>query len=288
MNEDRASRTAALVCQGRAAAHGRLVPDRFADPTAMPLLRADEQAEVELVRAGTPPRDLGGRMRYEMIRGGAEVVAVRTVALDEALAERTAPQVVILGAGLDGRAWRLPALADRFVCEVDRPGAQRDKVDRAAALPDDRAPHFAPVDFGRDRLTDALATAGHRADVPTTWVWEGVVPYLTTDQVAATVAEVGACSAPGSRMIVNYQAPSRLGNVVRKLIAWVAATQRSNPWATEPWRSFWTPETMAELLGRNGFTVLRDDDLLAAATALGGEFQQRGPLHNSRFAVADS
>lgn len=287
MTDTRASRTAALVCQGRAAAHGRIAPDRFADPTAMPLLRPDEQAEVLLVREGTPPKDLGGRMRYEMIKVGAEVCAPRTVALDDALAERAIPQVVILGAGLDGRAWRLAALADRYVCEVDRPGSQLDKLERAAALPADRAPHFAAVDFGRDRLPVALAAAGHQVDVPTAWVWEGVVPYLTSDQVAATVNEVAACSAPGSRLIVNYQAPSLLGDVTRKVIGWVAATQRSNPWATEPWRSAWTPESMAALLAANGFTVGRDDDLLATATAMGGPFGQQGPLGNSRFAVAD-
>jgi methyltransferase (TIGR00027 family) len=285
--EQGGSRTAALVCQGRAAAHGRIAPDRFADPTAMPLLRPAEQAEVALVRDGTPPRELGARMRYEMIRGGAPVVAARTVALDDALAESLAPQVVILGAGLDGRAWRLPALAGRFVCEVDQPRSQRDKIDRAAALPADRAPHFVPAELGRDRLADGLAAAGHQADVPTTWVCEGVVPYLTGDQVAATVAEVAACSAPGSRLIVNYQAPSRLGDLYRKLIAVVAATRKSNPWATEPWRSAWTPQSMAALLGKNGFTVRRDDDLLATATALGGPIGQRGPLHNSRFTVAD-
>jgi methyltransferase (TIGR00027 family) len=287
MTDSRASRTAALVCQGRAAAHGRIAPDRFADPTAMSLLRPHEQAEVILVRESTPPKDIGGRMRYAMIKAGAEVCAPRTVALDDALAERVLPQIVLLGAGLDGRAWRLSALADRYVCEVDRPGSQRDKIERAAALPADRAPHFAPVDFGRDRLSDALAVAGHQADLPTAWVWEGVVPYLTSDQVAATVAEVAVCSAPGSRLIVNYQAPSLLGDVARKLIGLVAATQRSNPWATEPWRSAWTPESMAALLTRHGFTVGRDDDLIPTATAMGGPFGQRGPLGNSRFAVAD-
>ncbi|HEV8526766.1 MAG TPA: SAM-dependent methyltransferase, partial [Actinomycetes bacterium] len=43
----RASRTAVLVCQGRAAADGLIAPGRFADPTAMPLLRPDERAAVQ-------------------------------------------------------------------------------------------------------------------------------------------------------------------------------------------------------------------------------------------------
>lgn len=42
-----ASRTAVLVCQARAVAHGRLAPGRFDDPVALPLLRPDERAPVE-------------------------------------------------------------------------------------------------------------------------------------------------------------------------------------------------------------------------------------------------
>src|SRR5262249_29257435 len=155
---------------------------------------------------------------YEMVKASAEVVVPRTVAIDDAVAEHAAPQVVILGAGLDGRAWRMEALAGAYVCEVDQPASQRDKRDRAAALPADRAPRFAPVDFGRDRLADALAAAGHDAAVPTTWVWEGVVPYLTSAEVEATTAGIAALSAPGSRLIVNYQAPSALGRLSRRVI----------------------------------------------------------------------
>jgi hypothetical protein len=51
--------------------------------------------------------------------------------------------------------------------------AQQDKRDRAGSLPG-TPPIFVPVDFGRDRLGEALAGAGHRAGLPTTWIWEGV------------------------------------------------------------------------------------------------------------------
>lgn len=288
VTEYRASRTAVLVCQGRAVAHGRIAPDRFADPTAMPLLRAEEQTQVQAVRDGAPPKDLASRMTYEMIKAGTDIMVPRTVAIDDALAEHTAPQVIILGAGLDGRAWRLDALAGRYVCEVDQPASQQDKRDRAAALPVDRAPRYAPVDFGRDRLADALAAAGHDPAAPTTWVWEGVVPYLTRAEVTATTADVAALSAPGSRMIVNYQAPSVLGGVARRVVgAVVSATRRANPWATEPWRSAWSAESMAGLLGAHGFTVRRDHDLLVTANGLDMTFRQRGTLKNSRVAIAD-
>ena len=48
MHGDRASRTAVLMCQGRAAAHGRIAIDRFADAVAATLLRDDDRIWAEL------------------------------------------------------------------------------------------------------------------------------------------------------------------------------------------------------------------------------------------------
>ena len=54
-----ASRTAVLVCQGRAAAHDRIAVGRFSDPVAMSLLDDDERIVVEQY-AATPHR-MGGQ-----------------------------------------------------------------------------------------------------------------------------------------------------------------------------------------------------------------------------------
>ena len=130
-----ASRTAVLVCQGRAAAHNRLAAGRFSDPIASLLLREKERAPVEQVLAGTPPRDWRSRMEFELIQATAEGMAPRTIAIDDAVRARPAPQLVILGAGLDTRAWRLPELAGTAVFEVDHPASQQDKRDRIGRLP---------------------------------------------------------------------------------------------------------------------------------------------------------
>ena len=105
-----ASQTAVLVCQGRAAAHERAAPGRFTDPTAMALLRDDERVPVEQVRVGATPKGWGERVPFEMIRASAEIMVPRTIAIDDAVRERQAPQLVILGAGLDGRVWRMTEL----------------------------------------------------------------------------------------------------------------------------------------------------------------------------------
>ena len=281
------SRTAVLVCQGRAAADGRIAPGRFADPTAMPLLRPDERTTVQWVRDGVVPQRWEQRVDYETVRASTGLMVPRTVAIDDAVREHPAPQLVILGAGLDGRAWRMPELAGVTVFEVDQPATQQDKRERAASLPG-TPPVFVTVDFSRDRLGAALAAAGHRADLATTWIWEGVVPYLTKAQVTATVAALAARSAPGSRLIVNFQVSGirvRLGQLVGRAL--MASTGRSSVWADEPWRSTWTPAAMAALLGRHGYAVTRDHVLLDTATALALPIRHATSLRHGRVMVAD-
>ena len=53
MESTEASKTAALVCQGRAFGHGRMATERFSDPIAEQLLRPDEMEPV----SARPGRD---------------------------------------------------------------------------------------------------------------------------------------------------------------------------------------------------------------------------------------
>jgi methyltransferase (TIGR00027 family) len=286
MQAQRGSRTAVIVCQGRAAADGRIASGMFADPVALPMLRPDERVPVEQVRAGTVPSS--GRIAYETVKATAEVAVPRTIAIDEAVRAAATPQVVVLGAGLDGRAWRMPELAAATVYEVDHPASQQDKRERTADLP---APagdlRFVPVDFAHDDLGDALDAAGHAAGTPTTWVWEGVVPYLTKAEVEATVAAVVARSAAGSTLVVNYQAPGLTavaGRLFARAMLLLARTR--SPWRDEPRRSSWTARTMGELLARHGLSVSSDDDTLTIAGRLPMAATRRASLRNGRVAVA--
>lgn len=281
------SRTAVLVCQGRAAADGLIAPGRFADPTAMLLLRPAERAAVKWVRDGAVPKQWRRRVDYEAVRANAEVIVPRTVAIDDAVRSHPGPQVVILGAGLDGRAWRMPELAGVAVFEVDKPATQQEKRDRAAGL-SGRPPRFVPVDFGRDRLGTALPAAGHHSGLATTWIWEGVVPYLTKAEVATTVSEIAACSAPNSRLIVNFQTPAlstRVGRIAARALS--ASTGRSSVWKMEPWRSTWTPAAMSALLGRHGYAVTSDRTHLQIAGTLTMAIHHRRSLSHGRVMVAD-
>ncbi|MFE4626083.1 class I SAM-dependent methyltransferase [Streptomyces mirabilis] len=284
--ERTASRTAVLVCQGRAAADGRLAAGRFADAVAVRLLRPPERAPVDEVRAGTPSTGWKARATYEGVRACAEVVVPRTVAIDDALRSHGTPQLVVLGAGLDSRAWRLPELADTDVWEVDHPASQQDKQERLAEAGTPpvvaRSVRFAPVDFATDDLGSALEATGHDASVPTTWLWEGGVPYLTHDEVRATVRAVADRSAPGSALVLNYQGPSVKASAGRL----IARVLNSSVTASEPWRSLWKPQKMAALLAEYGLRVVSDEDLLAIANRLESSMRGRTSLRSGRVAVA--
>jgi len=289
MAERGASRTAVLVCQGRAVAAGRLAVGRFADPPAAVLRQPDEREAVDQARAGVAPDGWADRLEYEWLTANAEVMAPRTVAIDDAVRECDHPQVVVLGAGLDGRAWRMPELAGVDVYEVDHPASQDDKRARAGDLGEPAARlHWVPVDFEHDDLTGALDEAGHDPARPTTWVWEGVVAYLTPAEVEATATVVAGRSAPGSRLVLNYQAPSRLAGVglaVTRLASRLGG--RPSPTATEPRRSAWTPAEVRRLCGDRGLRVVRDDDLVTLAGRLGMPVTRARSVRHGRVAVAD-
>jgi methyltransferase (TIGR00027 family) len=283
----RASRTAVLVCQGRAVADGRAAVGRFADPVAVRLLRDDERRAVDQARAPELPSDVRERLVVEMLRATAQGMVARTVAIDDAITAAGHRQVVILGAGLDTRPWRLGALRDALTFAVDHPASQADARERSEGLTPVGPLEFVPVDLSTDDLGAALVRAGHDPAAPTTWVWEGVVPYLAADDVRATVAALAGRSAPGSVLVVQYQTRSWTATAGRQLSRLVLRlTRTADPLAAEPWRSLWSPKAMAQLLGAHGFDVATDDDLLTIAGRLGSPATSRRSLTNGRVAVA--
>jgi methyltransferase (TIGR00027 family) len=287
-----------FVCQGRAAAHGRLAVDRFSDAIAERLLREDELAPVRAVRGATRDdlsiRSAGAAagMSVAAVRAVAEVVVPRTVVIDEALATAVTAaagtQAVLVGAGLDTRPWRLAALSDVTVFSIDHPASQADARNRASGLiPMARRLVFVPVDLTTSRLDSALAAAGHDRAAPTVWVWEGVVPYLARSDVEATVSALADRSAPGSVLVVNYQTPSLVSTLGRRVAILAGRLFRVEPFtADEPWRSLWTPPDMARLLAEHGFTTQRDLDLFQVAQGIGSPTSHSRSLRNGRVAVA--
>jgi methyltransferase (TIGR00027 family) len=281
MKPGQESQTAVWVCMSRAIAHEAPWAAGFRDPTALALLPDAARARVERVRAGVTPRgwrECAGD-RLVTTRAYPMVVVARTIAIDAAVREAAAPQLVLLGAGLDGRAWRMPELCDAVVFEVDHPDSQRSKRARAAALaPTARDVRFVAVDFERDCLDEALASAGHDPAAATTWIWEGVVMYLAPPAIAATLAVIKRRSAPASRLVVNYHRPALALRLVRPVMQWVG----------EPLRSTFTADAMRELLGRYGFAVVRDQDLPEIGAALSMDIARNmRAMRHIRITMAD-
>jgi methyltransferase (TIGR00027 family) len=174
----------------------------------------------------------------------------------------------------------MPELRDAVVYEVDHPDSQADKRARISALTQvAREVRFVPVDFTRDDLAERLTAAGHDAERPTTWIWEGVVMYLTPAQVEATLALLARRSSPGSRLVIVYHAPGRwtlrvVGLVVRSL--------------GEPLRSSFSEEAMRALLARHGFRAVRDEDLPTAAERLAPAVARASQrVKHMRMVIAD-
>jgi methyltransferase (TIGR00027 family) len=288
MGEASASATAVLVCQGRACADGRWAVGRFSDPVAHDLLEPAELAIVDAVRGDTVPSDAAARLAWELVRQTALTVVARTVAIDDAIRAHGAGQLVVLGAGLDSRAWRMPELSATTVFEVDRPASQKDKRRRLGALqPVAGRVVEVPLDLGDGNLGRALEEAGFDVRAATTWVWEGVIPYLRAAVVRATLADVAAQSASGSRLILNYQSRALLPRVARAAMRLVLrASKQPDPLAGEPWRSLWRPAELASLCGEFGYRVDSDTDLLAVSEELELPAGNAGSLRNGRVAVA--
>ena len=250
----RPSRTAHFVALGRAIADLGLshIPN-FRDPTARAFL--NEKGQQSLAKIERELASGKRSMRVEMARGMADMIGLRTAAIDAAVRDAIAlgaRQLVILGAGYDGRAWRMPELAGVKVFEVDHPATQGEKRARVTALPPAAGIlSFVSIDFERESLDSVLDRAGHDRSVPTCWIWEGVVMYLTRDAMLATLAGVAGRSARGSTLIVNYHTVHRrwLARLIFRLIG-------------EPQISAWTPQEMASDLRPVGFVVHEDSGMM--------------------------
>jgi len=250
VKNSRPSRTAALVAFGRALADAGLSHvENFHDPVARVFL--SDKAKQKVAQIERAARSAKRNARVEAVRVMADTMALRTSALDEALRNAIANgarQLVILGAGYDGRAWRMPELAAITVFEVDHPATQGDKRSHAGELPPAMADvRFVPVDFERESLDAVLDRAGHDRSSPTCWIWEGVVMYLTREAMRSTLAAIAGRSAKGSTLIVNYHAGGR-GFIAQLILRFIG----------EPQISFWTPAEMAADLRAAGFEVRED------------------------------
>ncbi|MDN3359628.1 SAM-dependent methyltransferase [Actinomadura sp. DC4] len=132
----------------------------------------------------------------------------RTPFYDEkisAAADDGCRQVVVLGAGLDSRVYRLAPGDGVTVFELDRAPVHEFKdtvLRRQGAVPTCvRVPVVADLTQGLSRF---LLPSGFDPAVPTMWVVEGLLMYLSREEADELLRGITALSAPGSRIAGEY------------------------------------------------------------------------------------
>jgi methyltransferase (TIGR00027 family) len=155
-----------------------------------------------------PVRDLLIRLTDRSAPGMWGSMLCRKRYADDAVADALAAgigQVVILGAGLDTRAYRLVAPAGAVAFELDQRANTDYKLRRLRPIYGG-APErvrVIPVDFEVDDLAAVMAAAGFDSARPALFVWEAVTQYLTEESVRATFTFLAKAPA-GSRLIFTY------------------------------------------------------------------------------------
>jgi methyltransferase (TIGR00027 family) len=198
---------------------------------------------------------------FDLIGGpGPRPSAVaRTRLIDDIASEAgpTVKQVVILGAGFDTRAHRLPALAGVPVFEVDHPATQAAKRSVVESLGLSSATvTYVALDFEHQSLEQELRAEGLSTSVPTLFIWEGVTNYLSARAVDETLATIGRLAGPGSALVFTYIDAGVLDGSVSfpEARRWLANVRR----AGEPWTFGLVPDNVAGFLGDRGFVLVSD------------------------------
>lgn len=263
------SLTAMFVAYARAvASHEATLKRACNDPFAERLLPAPWSSILRGALRSPNPQASMRALRLASF-GLVDHVALRTALIDRALhhglAQQTT-QVVVLGAGFDARAHRIPALENATFFEVDHPSTQALKRKKAAGLPvAAKDLRYTPCDFERVSLDEALRTHGFDAGQKTLFIWEGVTMYLPQDAVTDSLRRISSISAKGSTLVATYMTPEitvRARFLAKLGVAGLAMVQ-------EPIRSAFAPAAMQRLLSGHGFSVTEDALPAEVSTQLG-------------------
>lgn len=143
-----------------------------------------------------------------------QAVVIRTRFFDDfatASASGGCQQIVLVGAGLDTRAFRLDWPAGLRLFELDLPEVLAFKQSVLAGR--QAEPRCNRVTVGVDLQGDwptAVVTAGFDQGLRSAWIAEGVVPYLPAGAAERLLDAIGRLSFPGSRLAMDQ--PSLRGD----------------------------------------------------------------------------
>ena len=115
-------------------------------------------------------------------------------------------QIVILGAGFDTRAFRIPGIEQTRVFEIDQPATQAVKLERLKKVINPLPAHitFVPADLNTQQLDEVLRSGGYDERGKTLFIWQGVIYFLQPEGVDSTLAFIADHSRPDSAVIFDY------------------------------------------------------------------------------------
>ena len=212
-----------------------------------PSTTAQGIAAIRAVESGKPPevricydplaRQLVSPLFYLLVKlfagygerrapGTTEFLVARARYIDDYLQtnlDSGIEQLVILGAGLDSRAYRIGQLSGRVKAfEVDHLATQQEKCRKLRKIFGELPKHvtYVPIDFNAESL-EKLYDFGYERLRKTLFIWEGVTYYLVAEAVDSTLKFVVKNSGEGSSIIFDYvytsalKAAHKRGEIVR-------------------------------------------------------------------------
>jgi methyltransferase (TIGR00027 family) len=260
------SRTADQNALFRALEARRPGPLRVADdPLAVRFLSPEFRLLAEAARLPAARRLLEMTIdhRWPCVRPG---VVARTALIDRVVLREldTVGQVLILGAGFDTRAYRLPGMDRVRVFELDHPATQAAKQ-RVLRRGGWSAAHvsYVPVVFGADDPARALTAAGFTAGAPALVLWEGVTNYLDREAVDATFGMLASMLGSGSVVLFTYVDSGMLdGSAV---FEGAETTMRAVRRVGEPLTFGFVPSQLPAYLAVRSLELLSDERVSDAA-----------------------
>lgn len=158
-------------------------------------------------------------------------------------------QILVGGAGYDGRAWRYSKPGVTWF-EVDHPSTQRDKLLRLSSLGID-ASHvrFIAADFAVDSVAAQVIQSGFAPTQPASFLLEGVAVYLTRAVLQSVLREFRDLAAPGSVLAISLSVSTRTPGASERRSRFQSAVEAIG----EPARTTVEPHQVDPLLSATGW-----------------------------------
>ena len=170
----------------------------------------------------------------------------------EAAIEHGAQQVLVTGAGFDTLCLRLaPQHPDVQFIELDHPATSAAKA-KGIALEGQPTNLFQiAADLGERQLSTVLSENGRwDTSLGSALVAEGLLQYLTDEEVRGLLVEAAACTPVGSRIVFTHAKPG-----YRKLVTFLTGM------IGEPWKSAVKSEDLPKYVEGTGWTIISDVDI---------------------------